>query len=384
MNPSSTSFSRLAFSLFATLVFQTATNRADAQTTGNLLINGSFESPQVTGINLNNIIGAGQSWGGWDCTNGGFNILHLLGSGYLSGANHADDGIQYVDVASSDGYISQSFVLDHASPLAFSGAYSNREAGWSNFVNWMARIEVLDSAGNIVGASATRNFVTADNMENWYSLAGSTSTLQPGRYTYRAYAGNSGHFDNASVIALSGQVLATKLIKFTTTEKNNQLISSWTVANEENLKGYELQGSTDGTTFRSIRFVAAKNSGNYSIVNRRPSNHCNYYRLKLVNEDGVPTYSSILTLRSAAVASVAIYPNPASSFFKITVENEMVNTTGSVIVVNAGGQVVKKQDFSKLGQTEMIEISKLIPGTYFVRLSAGENVIMKMLEIVRS
>ncbi|RYY61144.1 MAG: T9SS type A sorting domain-containing protein [Chitinophagaceae bacterium] len=348
----------------------------------NLLNNGSFESPVVSILNLNNIIGAGHSWGGWNCTNGGFNILRLLGSGYNSGANHASDGSQYVDVASSDGFISQEFVLDHASPLSFSGDYSNREAGWSNFVNWTAKIDILDSTGAIVASSVTRNFVTTDNMETWYTLAGATSTLPAGKYTYRAYAGNSGHFDNAMVSALSGQVLAVKLVNFNTTEKNNQLISSWTVSYEENVQGYELQGSADGVNFKGIRFVTAKKSGSYTVVNRRPSNKTDYYRLKLIDEDGKFSYSKVIALNSDPNAGLAIFPNPATKHFSISVDAGMINSAGSMSVVDAGGQIVKTQKYSKLSQTENVDISQLSPGMYFVRVSAGEQVMMKSLRVI--
>ncbi len=163
-----------------TIFFQIISlNSVHAQYTDNLLSNGSFETPAMSIFNLNNLIGAGLLWGDWKCTNGGFNILHVLGSGYHSGANRAADGDQYVDVANSDGWISQSFTLDHDSPIFFSGAFSAREAGWSNWVNWTAKVQIVDSTGAIVAATPTRDFVTTDNMEDWYELTGSTSRFRP-------------------------------------------------------------------------------------------------------------------------------------------------------------------------------------------------------------
>ncbi|RYY55812.1 MAG: T9SS type A sorting domain-containing protein [Chitinophagaceae bacterium] len=366
----------IAVSLF-TLFFQ-----APANAQANLLSNGSFETPAMSIFNLNNIIGVGNTWGGWNCTNGGFNILRLLGSGYNSGANHASDGNQYVDVASTDGWISQSFVLDHASPITFGGDFSSREAGWSNYVNWTARVEIVDSNGTVVATSPTRNFVTTDNMETWYTLTGSTSTLPAGSYTYRAYAGNSGHFDNAVVSALSGQVLAVKLIDFNTVSKNNQLISSWTVSYEENVNGYELEGSQDGSNFSKIRFIAAQKSGKYSVVNRRPANHTDYYRLKVINGTGVPTYSKIISLKEDQSGSMAIFPNPATNKFSISLDANLVNATGTLSLVNAGGQVIRQEKFAKMNATESVDISSLSPGTYFVRVAAGENVMMKPIQVM--
>lgn len=373
----------IRFTISAVLTFTFTIGLHQEINAQNLLTNGSFETPAVSGININNIIGAGSSWGGWNCTNGGFNILHMIGSGYNSGANHASDGNQYVDVASSDGFISQQFVLDHASPLSFSGDYSNREAGWGSFVNWTAKIDILDSTGAVVASSGTRNFVTTDNVETWFPMTGSSSLLPAGTYTYRAYAGNSGHFDNAMVTALAGQVLAVRLINFTTVEKNNQLITSWTVNFEEKVDGYELQGSNDGINFKGIRFVAAKQNGTYNIVNRRPSGKTGYYRLKMIEEDGTFAYSKVIALQGESNGAVAVYPNPAASQISISVSPELTGHAASMSLLNIQGQVVKQEKFGNLGATENVDISQVSPGMYFVRVAAGSTVAMKKVQVDR-
>jgi hypothetical protein len=375
-------FSKLLSTLTAVVFLQFASTTAMSQCVGNLLVNGSFESPAVPVVNGNNIMGPGNPWGGWDCTNGGLNILRVQGSGYSSGSNVAHDGNQYVDVANSDGYIYQKFTLTLTTPVYFNGSFSNREAGWSNFVNWTAKIEILDSTGAVVGTSTTRSFVTTDGMEPWYTLSGSTSSLVPGKYTYRAYAGNSGHFDDAAVCALTNTVLSVKLLNFTAVLKDRKVNINWTVSAEEDMSGYEVQYSTDAVHFKTINFLKAVNNSRYSAVHANPVSGSNYYRLKMVDLDGKTSYTAVSKVNVTINDGTTIYPNPATDgVVYITLNSDMVKKNASLMVLNSAGQIIQQQNFRALGQTEKIDIHLLTPGTYFLRLTTDNATICKTLQV---
>lgn len=347
----------------------------------NLLVNGSFESPAVALTNGNNIMGAGNDWSGWSCTNGGLNILRVQGSGYASGANKAADGDQYVDVANSDGYIHQPFTLVNESPVYFSGSFSNREAGWSDYVNWTARIDILDSTGTIVATSSTRDFITTDNNETWYTLTGSTSPLAAGTYTYRAYAGNSGHFDDAIATALAGTILPVKLKSFTASIEGSRVIANWSVSEEDNVKGYELQVSTDGIHFKGLDFVTGNHSGHYTAVDENPVNGLSYYRLKTHDLDGKVYYSDIHKADFHTDAGATVYPNPATGVFHLALKNDMVKKSGSLMIITPSGRTVLQRSIGVLSQTETIDISQLATGMYFVWLAVDGQVINKTLRV---
>ncbi|MEO5562964.1 MAG: hypothetical protein ABIR18_06000, partial [Chitinophagaceae bacterium] len=340
-------------SLAVIVIFQFAfAVTVNGQCAGNLLVNGSFESPSVPVTNGNNIMGPGNSWGGWDCTNGGLNILRVQGSGYASGANVAHDGDQYVDVANSDGYIYQQFTLTYVTPIFFNGSFSNREPGWSSYINWIGKVEILDSTGTVIATSTTRSFITTDDKEMWYTLSGSTSNLVPGKYTYRAYAGNSGHFDNAAVCALANTVLSVKLQNFTTAIKGRQVNINWTVSEEENLNGYELQFSADGIHFKTLSFLKANNSSRYSSDHKSPVNGSNYYRLKMNDLDGKTSYSAISKINFTINDGTTLYPNPANGFCYITLNTDMINKSGSLMILTLSGRVIQQQNFRALNETE--------------------------------
>ena len=165
------------------------------------------------------------------------------------------------------------------------------------------------------------------------------------------------------------------LVTFTTETKNHQMISSWTVSNEEQVKGYELEGSKDGSTFKTIRLIAARNSGTYTIVNRRPVNQCDYYRLKLVNTDGDFSYSQVVKLKSEVEATAK------EKTFRLNVENELVSQAGTVTIANAEGRILITQSYEKLKQVEKIDISALTAGKYAVRLLVGTKEVITSMEV---
>jgi Secretion system C-terminal sorting domain len=348
----------------------------------NLLLNGSFEAPAMANTNSNNIMGAGNSWGYWDCSNGGINIIRVQGSGYASGANQAAEGSQYLDVANSDGFIYQSFVLTHATPIVFHGDFSNREPGWSSFVNWTGRIDILDAGGLVVATSTTRDFITTDDKEPWYTLMGSTSTLPAGTYTYRAYAGNSGHFDNAVVSDLGESILGVKLTQFTATLKDGQVNLAWNVAEEKGMKGYEWQYSTNGIQFEKGGFIPAGGKEAYKAVHNAPSSGYNYYRLSMQDVDGKITYSAICQVNLRLTVTANIFPNPAYGSFNIMFPEEMKGMAGSMSIVSPGGRVVQSKKFTTLSRTEAIDISRLSPGVYFVAVNVSGGAFNKILNVM--
>ncbi|MET0634812.1 MAG: T9SS type A sorting domain-containing protein [Chitinophagaceae bacterium] len=165
------------------------------------------------------------------------------------------------------------------------------------------------------------------------------------------------------------------LVMFSTSVKNNQVITTWTVSGEEQLKDFVLEGSTDGKTFRTIRLVTARNAGTYTLVNRRRANLCDYYRLKMIDIDGGFSYSPVVTANTEDEADTK------ENLYQINVEAGWVSQVGTVTITDAKGFVLITRKFEKLSNTEMINISQLAPGSYIVKLIVNENVIEKKLEI---
>ena len=86
-----------------------------------------------------------------------------------------------------------------------------------------------------------------------------------------------------------------------TVNKTNVL--TWATATEQNNSGFEVERSTDGTSFIKIGLVhGAGNSTSqkeYSFTDSRViANRTTYYRLKQIDLDNQFEYSNIISLRS--------------------------------------------------------------------------------------
>ncbi len=93
-------------------------------------------------------------------------------------------------------------------------------------------------------------------------------------------------------------VLPVKLVSFTGDKTNNQHKFTWNILQEQNGDSYELQQSINNTdnfiTLQTIKVAADKNSNSYSFA-INASAATSFYRLKIVNKQGVISYSSIIS-----------------------------------------------------------------------------------------
>jgi Secretion system C-terminal sorting domain len=376
---------------FLLIVFCLITGIISAQTTGaNLLGTPGFENPALPVINGNNRLGIGVTYAGWSCTNGGFNIIHVDGTGYDNGQDTAANGVQYVDVSSSDGYISRTFTLTAPSFIYFSGSFGTRDSGKLTYVNWTGIINILNSSNTVVASSNSKNFTNTTSKRAWYTLAGSSTLLPAGVYTYRAYIGNFGHFDNASA-RTGGVPLPVKLENFTATARDKNVILNWVINEEINFSHYVIEKSLDGKNYTEAGMVLAdgntKDKKNYTfsdVINTNQENII-YYRLRLVDIDGKSTYSNTRIIKTGKQSenniSIVTYPNPVSNELRITIPANWQNKNATYDVINSNGQVSKRIETSSSSQTETVNVSNLAPGFYFVRVKCnGETAQQKIIK----
>lgn len=165
--------------------------------------------------------------------------------------------------------------------------------------------------------------------------------------------------------------LPVKLTGFSARRQGQQVLLNWSTATEQNNKGFGVERSTDGRSWKQIGFVAGAGNSNTT----RQYNHTDaatagtvYYRLKQVDLDGKTTYSQVLTVKAAGVrAAVQVYPNPARG--QVYVQAEQLAGTGRYEVVQMGGQTVAQGTLQLGAQPAKLDLSRLAPGQYMLRIS---------------
>ena len=184
-------------------------------------------------------------------------------------------------------------------------------------------------------------------------------------------------------------VLPIKLISFDASLENDNVQLSWITSQEMNSHHFELERSIDGNDYNQVAVVTASGNSENKIGYNYPDNIASVsgrvisYRLKMVDVDGKFSYSNVRVIRlgnqKEQSVSIQTYPNPASNVLHITVIKSWQGRKVTYEVFAANGQAVIKNETGNSSQTETINVNRLIPGFYTVRVSCNNEVAMQKI-----
>ncbi|QEC41552.1 FG-GAP-like repeat-containing protein [Pseudobacter ginsenosidimutans] len=153
--------------------------------------------------------------------------------------------------------------------------------------------------------------------------------------------------------------------------------------NESGICCYKIEKSIDGVQFAAIGKLPAKNSGTriqYNFVDNNATAQKQFYRLKIISQDGTVEYSNLQWLQSNQVIEVTVFPNPTAGKLQLRLNSAYTSLRGQIM--NASGQIVKQLNrLSAASQTIDIPVNDLSSGTYFLLLQSGEG--QQVLQFVK-
>ena len=167
----------------------TVTQSACEGSSGNQLVNPSFEVPEQTNIG-NNI----QSWplNGWNGVGSAPNVVKVNGVAGQGGPISAQDGVQYLDISGGSADFYQEFDFQCNTQVFFSGYFSVRDGQSST-----GRIDILrvnsDNTTDVVASSNQLDMPSTANI--WY-LASGDVVLPKGTYRFQISMGNHSNVDS--------------------------------------------------------------------------------------------------------------------------------------------------------------------------------------------
>ncbi|MEO6549790.1 MAG: esterase-like activity of phytase family protein [Ferruginibacter sp.] len=175
-------------------------------------------------------------------------------------------------------------------------------------------------------------------------------------------------------------VLPVQSVAFTARLANGKSYLQWTTQNEVNVKYFEVERGKDGGQFNKITVVNAKGTGSadYNTIDEKPLNGNNYYRLKIIDNDGNISYSNTLLIKLSLSGrfEFVMYPNPAKDV--VVIAPSGTNAPVSITIFNQKGQrVLVKQ----INGTSNISVGHLAKGIYVVRLIS--NGVSRVGKLVR-
>jgi hypothetical protein len=179
----------------------------------------------------------------------------------------------------------------------------------------------------------------------------------------------------------NANVTAALMLSFSGLINSNTSQLTWTMENETSGKWFIIERSNDGNVFDSIGVVAARNNAHdtsYNFADSRIMMGDNYYRLLMLDNDGVKRYSKIICLDNNSTnncaAKIQVYPNPAISvvnYMLTSSKNEQV----SVQIYNLAGILLtaSQKSVSAGMNQQSIAINGLKSGNYILKITGAQG-----------
>ena len=175
--------------------------------------------------------------------------------------------------------------------------------------------------------------------------------------------------------------LPLNFLQISASEKNKKVLIEWKVAQQINVKQYEVQRNTPTGNFETIKIIEAKKNNSdaitYQFVDNQPTKGNSFYRIRSEDKSGEYQFSPIAKVTFNFFQST-IFPNPVTDKLSIRFVG---HAAGKYVLrlVNAQGQSCYSSTFDCNGAT----VSKVIhlpssvgSGRYAVQLLDGNQVIM--------
>ena len=165
----------------------------------------------------------------------------------------------------------------------------------------------------------------------------------------------------------------------------NQFSDIYTVPESKGAETYRLVSSSPYLTIGGLNEVSfniapfqinlvGSRSGNY-LIELFTTNDC--------GESRAATYVTVERCGPGGIGSFTYYPNPASS--KITIENTLYEKSeqsfnsfsneakGNIVIYDFNGSIVQTEKFDLNTQSFNLDVSKLKPGKYFMKIGAARE-----------
>ena len=199
----------------------------------------------------------------------------------------------------------------------------------------------------------------------------------PGLYRLKSMDGNRNIVYSPILYNPSSTPLPVILASFTAevvAEKYIQL--SWITTSEVNVSHFEIEKSHNAVDFERIGSIDSKSRNSsvlkydFSDISKQFEN--NYYRLKIIDNDGSYSYSRKVNINFKPLIDIRIFPNPASDFITI----ESTNNLGEIEIYNLKGELIQRESIQ--AESHQLPINTLPSGLYILKSRYGSANFLKL------
>ena len=170
--------------------------------------------------------------------------------------------------------------------------------------------------------------------------------------------------------------LPIKLINFSAKLNQDRVDLEWITEAEMNNNYFTIERSLNGFDYEHLLDIDGAGNSNYkniyTSIDLNPYQGISYYRLKQTDFDGHFTYSKPRKVELKSTSSKSrylIYPNPVKNSLNIEcLEYQIEN----IEIINAFGVIIQKYNLNSM--KNVIDVSDLVPGNYFIKLFINNRI----------
>lgn len=170
-------------------------------------------------------------------------------------------------------------------------------------------------------------------------------------------------------ITVSDTPLPVNLTSFDASKEGLQSLLKWTTTKESNSERFDIEHSLNAKNWNWLSSIKSGGQSNvllsYSFTHEDPSAGENFYRLKMIDNDGTFAYSRIRSIVFGNTEKSLVFPNPASDQLKIDVKD--FSELKGIKIYDLNGRTVYNATGSNISKN--IDIKSLSQGSYIVELT---------------
>lgn len=258
--------------------------------------------------------------------------------------------------------------------------YQNLVAGWQGNGN----------ANDVLNGTAYPSFDDWDIklMYKWHTNDPvSQKEIDRNNAVYALQGNRNPFIDHPEYVYMIWQctgLLPVTITGFTAEKSNESVLLKWYATQETNFKQYDIERSTDGSSFYRTGTVQGRNLVAYSFTdNNLPLVNTVYYRLKMIDIDGKFSYSNIVPVRiNGNFSNALVYPNPTREKLVIKLSGTMTEAA-NLSVTDLSGRLLMQQNVSGTQTAIDLDVSRLPAGRYFIKISNTAKLIRQSFVIIK-
>ncbi len=191
---------------------------------------------------------------------------------------------------------------------------------------------------------------------------------------------------STGTVNVSTTTLPLSLLQFKGKKQTNGILLEWVTANESNVHYFGIERSANGSVFVQLNSVAATGNSStnksYSFIDTDPLANTNYYRLRMVDNDGKYSYSNVVVITGTKIEKIIINkinPNPFKTEINIDI-SLLQHQTLTVQLVDLAGRVCATRTFTGArGDNKLVldKLAELNSGIYFIKIIAADEILQQ-------